>query len=222
MTTDEKRRILYAALLRYSPEASSLRNRALDRFVLVALLGSSKSIPMTVSQIQDVTVLAPKSLGLRTDVIEETLGRLVDSKRVEQAKNLHEQEYFLTELGLRHTDEASQSASQIFQPVLNRMLQDSAGLFSVRDGETVCRTFITECFARFGHQIASAVAGDVDADCSMSRTHINSAFNTAIESVSLSDEAIESLRSRCNRFIHSPEPADRELRFKLVQSYYVI
>ena len=222
MTTDEQRQILYAALLRYSPEAGSLRDRALDRFVLVALLGSSESEPMPISQVQEVTVLTPKSPGLRTDVIEETLGRLVASNRAARIAGSGENSYFLTDLGKQHTDEATESAAQLFRPVLERMLQHTDGLFSAKDGETVCRTFISECFARFGHQIAKAVAGDLHEDGTFGGADVNGAFEAAIRTVSLSDEAVQTLRSRCNRFLRSMESDDKDLRFRLAQSYYVV
>ena len=102
------------------------------------------------------------------------------------------------------------------------MLRDTAGLFSAKDGEAVCRTFISQCFARFGHQIAKTVTGDLHDDGSFGRADINGAFNAAIQTVSLSDEAIQTLRSRCNRFLHSMEPDDKDLRFRLAQSYYVV
>ena len=222
MTTDEQRQILYAALLRYSPEAGSLRERALDRFVLVALLGSSRSEPITTHRIQELTVLAPNSLGLRADVIDETLARLVSDDKVDRVEASAGDCHFLTALGRQQTDEATESAAQLFRPVLTRMLKDTAGLFSPHDGETVCRTFISECFARFGHQIAKTVAGDLASDGSFGGADIKGAFQAAVQTVSLSEEAIETLRARCNRFLRSMEPDDKDLRFRLAQSYYVV
>ena len=130
--------------------------------------------------------------------------------------------YFLTELGKQHTDEATESAAQLFRPVLKRMLQHTDGLFSPEDGETVCRTFISECFARFGHQIAKAVAGDLGADATFGGVDVKGAFEAATKKVSLSEEAIQTLRARCNRFLQSMESDDKDLRFHLAQSYYVV
>ncbi len=222
MNTDEQRQILYAALLRHSPETGSLRERSLDRFVLVALLGSSRLEPMTIRQIQELTVLAPKSPGLRVEVINETLERLVHASKVDHVKISVEDSYFLTDLGRQHTDEATNSAAQLFRPVLDRMLRDTTGLFSKHDGENVCRTFISECFARFGHQIAKAVAGGLANDESFGGADIEGAFQAAVQAVSLSKEAEQTLRARCTRFLHSMEPNDKDLKFCLAQSYYVV
>ena len=222
MTTDEQRQILYAALLRYSPETGSLRERALDRFVLAALLGSSRSEPMTIEVVQQLTVLVPNSPGLRTDVIDDILARLTRSNRVDLVETSTGDRYFLTDLGRQHTDEAAESAAHLFRPVLDRMLRDTAGVFSPDVGEVVCRTFISECFARFGHQIAKAVTGDLEDDGSFGGADINGAFDAAIQDISLSEEAIRTLRARCNRFLRSMEPDDKDLRFRLAQSYYVV
>ena len=222
MTTDEQRQILYAALLRHSPEAGSLRERALDRFVLVALVGSSRSHAMTIHQVQGLTILAPKSPGLREDVIDETLNRLVGTGRVDHVQAGAGDCYFLTDLGRQHTDEATESAAQLFRPVLKRMLKDTVGILRPRDGERVCRTFISECFARFGHQIAKAVTGDLARDGQIGGADINGAFEAAVQTVSLAEEAVQTLRARCNRFLRSSEPDDANLKFRLAQSYYVV
>ena len=222
MTTDEQRQILYAALMRHSPEAGSLRERALDRFVLVALLGSSQSNPMTIEQVQGFTILVPNSPGLRSDVIDETLYRLVRDKKVEQVELAVENRYCLTDVGRHNTDEAAESAAELFRPVLDRMLRDTAGLFPRDHGETVCRTFISECFARFGHQIAKAVTGDLANDGMFGGADISGAFQAALETVAITEEAMQSLRARCYGFLKSKEPDDQTLKFRLAQSYYVV
>ena len=222
MNTRERRQILYAALLRYTPEAGSLRERALDRFILVALIGSTKYSPMTIQQVHNLTILVPKSPGLRTEVIVDTLTRLVKANWVSQIQVSNENSYFLSDIGLRKTEEETDSAALLFRPVLDRMLQDTAGSFSVEQGEKVCRTFISECFARFGHQIAKAVTGDLLNDDLIGNREVRRAFQAAINTVSLSKEAVESLRARCNRFLRSPEPQDQNLKFRLAQGYYVV
>ena len=221
MNTDEQRQILYAALLRHFPETGSLRERALDRLVLVALLGSSRSEPMTIHRIQELTVLVPNSPGLRTEVIAETLVRLEYDGKVDHMEASAGSSYFLTDLGQQDTDKGVNSATQLFRPVLDRMLCNTTGLFSVDDGKNVCRTFISECFARFGHQIAKAVAGDFADDESFGGADIEGAFKAAVQAVSLSKGAVQTLRARCNRFLHSMEPDDKDLKFRLAQNYYV-
>ena len=221
MTVEEKRQVLYAALLRYSPEAGSLRERILDRLVLVALLESSHSQPMKVGEIQTLTRLDSKSPGLRADVIQDTLDRLMSCNKVDHALLNTRHAYYLTATGRNDTDEAAESAAQIFEPVLARMLKDTSALCDQRDGATVCRTFVSECFARFGQQIAKSVTGELTRDKLVDTVDVQGAFQAAIVSVSLSDEAIQSLKARCSRFLLSTEHDDEELKFRLTQGYYV-
>ena len=221
MTIEERRQILYAALLRYSPEAGSLRERVLDRLVLVALLEGSHSQPMRVGEIHKLTRVDPRSPGLRTDVIQDTLERLMSRKKVGHALFRTRHAYYLTDTGRKDTDEAAESAVQLFEPVLTRMLQDTSALCNEHDGAHVCRTFVSECFARFGQQIAKSVTGELTKDKLVDAVDVQGAFQAAISSVSLSNEAIQSLEARCIRFLRSTERDDEELKFRLTQGYYV-
>ena len=220
-TVEEKRQILYAALLRYSPEAGSLRERALDRLVLVALLGSSDSQPIRVGEIRKLIRVDPRSPGLRTDVIQDTLDRLTNQDKVNHALPRTQHAYYLTESGRQDIDEAAESAAQLFEPVLARMLDDTSALCDRRDGVFVCRTFVSECFARFGQQIAKSVTGELTKDKLIDAVDVQGAFQAAIRSVSLSKEAIQSLEARCIRFLRSTERDAEELKFRLTQGYYV-
>ena len=198
---EEKRQILYAALLRYAPEAGSLRERALARLVLVALLESSHSQPIRVGKIRALTCVEPRSPGLRTDVIQDTLARLISRNKVEHALFRTKHAYYLTDTGRKDIDEAADSAARLFEPVLARMLQDTSVLCNEREGAIVCRTFISECFARFGQQIAKSVTGELTKDKLVDAVDVQGAFQAAISSVSLSDEAIQSLEARCIRYV---------------------
>ena len=129
--------------------------------------------------------------------------------------------YYLTDTGRKDTDEAAESAVQLFDPVLTRMLQDTSALCNEHDGAHVCRTFVSECFARFGQQIARSVTGELTKDKLVDAVDVQGAFQGAISSVSLSNEAIQSLEARCIRFLRSTERDDEELKFRLTQGYYV-
>ena len=164
MTNEERHQIVYAALLRYSPEAGSLRERILDHIVLVSLLDSSHSKPLRVRVIRRIMQGNPGVPRLRTDVIHKTLERLTNCNKVEHKRSKRRFVYYLTETGRRDTDAVTESAVRLFKPVLNRMLQDTSTLCNERDGQIVCRKFISECFSRFGQQIAKAVTGELKTD----------------------------------------------------------
>ena len=176
---------------------------------------------MRIGTIQTLTRVMPGSPGLRTNVIQETLHRLANHNRVAHTRLKTKHAYYLTDTGRNDTDEATESAGQLFEPVLARMIQDTSALCDERDGEFVCRQFVSECFARFGQQIARAVTGEVTKDSLIEGIDVRGAFRAAISSLSLSNEAIESLEVRCYRFLRSTERADEELKFRLTQGYYV-
>ena len=222
MTVEEKRQILYAALLNYSPEIGSLRERVLDRLVLVALLESSPSQPMKTGKIQASTRVDPNSPGLRPDVIQGTLARLVSRKQVERVDVSNKKHlYYLSPTGLTETDRAAETAAELFRPVLERMVQGTSGVCDQVTARIVCRTFISECFARFGQQIAKTITGELSKDQLISVADIQGAFRSAISSVSLATDAAESLEVRCRQFLRSTDPQDEQLKFRLTQGYYV-
>lgn len=221
MAVGDKRQILYAALLKYSPEAGSLRERVLDRLVLLALLDSSESQPMRVGAIQRGTRFDPTYRGLRTEWIQETLTRLMRRDLVLRTTLRQRHAYYLSETGQNSTDEATQSASQLFEPVLDRMLRNTESICDRTDAEVVCRTFISECFGRFGQEIAKAVTGEYTKDQLMDLADVHGAFDAAVTEVSITEEAAESLESRCIGFLRSNDPQDEELKFRLTQGYYV-
>ena len=221
LTVDANRQILYAALLQHAPEADSLRDRALDRLILLALLGSSSGSPMTVGAIRNAIRVAPQSAGLRQEVITGTLKRLRGRNAVEYTLSNNRPAYYLTELGRRHIDEATDSAVQLFRPVLASLLRDTDHLCDARDATTVFRTFISECFARFGQQIARDITGELTKDQLVKAADIDGAFRAATKSITLSDDAKESLRARCIRFLRSAERHDTALKFRLTQGYFV-
>ena len=84
----------------------------------------------------------------------------------------------------------------------------------------VCRNFVSECFARFGQQIAKVITGEITKDILVDASDVEGAFVAARRTQELSDEAVASLRSRCFRFLKSTEPEDELLKFRLTQGYF--
>ena len=175
---------------------------------------------MQVSKIQYQTSLPHQSMGLRTGLIQEALSRLKEQNKVHHVIHKAEKSYYLTTYGRNDIDEEANSADQLFKPVLKRMLRDTAGLFDEHSGETVCRNFVSECFARFGQQIANVITGEITKDTLVDASDVEGAFVAAIRTQDLSDEAVASLRSRCLRFLKSTEPEDELLKFRLTQGYF--
>ena len=217
----DQRQILYATLLQYSPEIGSLRERVLDRLLLVALLGTSSTRPLAITSIRARTRVAPSAPSLRIDLIQTTLHRLRTRNLVEYTQNKGKPAYFLTELGRRDTDLAAAPVANLFDSALGSMLRDTEHLCSTDDARAILRTFLAECFARFGEAIAREMTGKIEGVHLPDGYDVDAAFRAATRSADLSEEAEASLRVRCVQFLRSRESRDRELRFRLTQGYYV-
>jgi hypothetical protein len=76
LTIEERRQSLYAALLRYAPEAGELRERALERLVMAALLGATLNAPFRIGTIAANIRFGAASVELRTELIQGTVKRL--------------------------------------------------------------------------------------------------------------------------------------------------
>ena len=221
LSIDAKRQILYAALLQHASEAGSLRERVLDRLVLVSLLGTSSDSPLTIPAIRNHIQVAPGSSSVRTETVQKTVNRLRDANTVDYVLHRKKPSYYLTELGRRQTDDATETAAKLFRPVLASMLRDTRQLCSVNEATQVFRTFVSECFARFGQQIALEVTGGYSKDQLLGAADVNGAFQAATRTVQISEDAESSLRARCIRFLKSNDPHDTRLKFHLTQGYYV-
>jgi len=221
MNIEEKRQNIYAQLLRYAPEAGSLRDRILDQLILAGLLESAEDRPLRVSTIQSKIRFEHSSQGIRTEVIQEALDRLEAEEKVGQTLHHKHNVYFIKASGIAEIDLAAETASDLLQPVLARMLINTSSVCTEEEGTAVCRKFISECFARFGQQIAQVVTGELTGKQLEETINAGLAFQEAITGFSFSREAIESLRARCLTFLQSKELEDEKLKFRLTQGYYV-
>src|SRR5688572_11158685 len=95
LTTDVKRQVLYATLLRFEPAMRSLREVALDRIVLGALLGSDEEHPMRLGEIQKNLDFGSSAPRLRDQIVQEALNRLIKEGKVGHTTKLTRHAYFL-------------------------------------------------------------------------------------------------------------------------------
>jgi hypothetical protein len=222
LTLEERRQFIFASLLRYAPETASLRERALDRIVLAALLGSTEIFPYRVGRVQSALVLAPDAPVIRPEIIQGSLQRLTTAGKVKPTEVNKRHAYFLTPEAAQEVTELIGSGEDLFRPVLNRLLENTDHLLPRATAETICREFISECFARFGVQIAKTVAGQVEPSDLLRCADVQAAFKAAATGKHLISEALESLGTRCLCFLTSTEPDDVRLKFHLTQGYYFV
>ena len=222
LDSDQKRQLIFASLVRYAPELGHLRERALDRVILGALLGSTESRPLRVGDIVGNLRLAANAPSIRPEIVQDSLRRLVAEGKVCQTEAKKKHVYYLTDETNRDVAQVARFAEDLFHPVVNRMLKDTAHLFTFGVGSSVCRGFICECFARFGARLARAVCGQSGKGDVIDSAWIHGAFLAATEGRDLSEVATESLRVRCLDFLTSPDQEDKQLRFYLTQGFYFL
>ncbi|MDX6499115.1 MAG: hypothetical protein QOG23_2375 [Blastocatellia bacterium] len=221
LSIDDKREVIYAALLRFNPEAMELRQRGLDRVVLSGLIGSSEEDTYAIDKIQKNLKKRPQAPELRIDLIRDTLHRLFTEEKVSRFLHKSSKSYCLTVKGADEIDTAIKQAVDIFQPALVKMLINTSTFIEFDLGASICRAFITNCFARFGRQIARSVMGKLDRDDLAKSSDVQSAFRTVSAGKSLSVEAYESLYHRCVLFIRSTDAEDERLKLRLTQAFFL-
>lgn len=220
LSIEEKRQVLYSSLLRYRAEMIPLRERALNRVILGALIGSTEGDPFRLGRIQDNLRFGSNKPEIRNEIIQETLERLIGAEAVGHTELLKRHAYYLTEKGQDDIGTVLMSSEELFSNVLRRLLRDITATVPPNTAASVFRKFIFGCFARFGQSIAKNVAGSLSSETLIRISDVELAFSAAVMEERLSPEAIESLKARCFSFLRSSEPDDEKLKFHLAQGYY--
>ena len=199
---EEKRQLIFGSLMLYSAESIPLRDRALEAAVLAALVGSSLEKPMRNGDVQRIIRAGLGEIGVRQEVIRETLHRLIDKGLVQAAEFMRKPVYYLTEAGDRRTRQGTLEAQSLFDPVLEEILANADQGLDRKQAASVSKDFISSAFARFGASIADHMAGR--------KPHFANSIELAITFDQIAakhfvpGECRESLKARClNVFRHS-------------------
>jgi predicted nucleic acid-binding protein len=216
-----RRQLIYASLLRYSPETVPLRDRVFDRLVTASLMGSTELGPYRIGVIQsNILFGANVPHFLRTERIQESLQRLQEAGKVRETPLRGRHAYYLTSQADDELRTVLGSAQDIFQPVLKKLLANTSHMVSYELSGKICTTFMCECFARFGAQMAKTVTGQLEPSDVLRAADAAAAFDAAASGIELSEEARHSLRVRCIEFLKSADPDALNLKFYLAQGYY--
>lgn len=217
---DERRSLLFASLLRYAPEAGSLRERALDSIVQIGLLGSSAESPFRPGMVRKNLRLGTNATEIREEVISDALGRLTERGRVKKTSLKKRNAYYLTDSAKHELEEQSRSTRSLFDGAVERAFRNTEHFLQRAQAQRVFRDFLAYCFTKFGRRIAKTVTGHSNA---AELTRLSDAVHGAERACKLSEiseEHWESTKSRCISFLESQDPDDARLRLHLTQGYY--
>jgi len=220
LSIEEKRQIVYSSLLRFAPEAASLRERALDKTVLGSLIGSLETNPYRIGTLVQNLKIGPAATELRVETIQESLSRLIKQNLVSETELLKRNAYFLTAAGERAAGQVIHKSEELFGEVLKTLLKDTESVVPFDVAANVFRAFTFECFARFGQLIAKNVTGQMTNRDLIRNIDLDLTFNHVVADKSLTPAAKETLKSRCLGFLRSANEADQKLKFYLTQGYY--
>ncbi|MFZ2491414.1 MAG: hypothetical protein WA208_08005 [Thermoanaerobaculia bacterium] len=219
LTDDEKRQILYAVLLRHFPETQPLRERAVDCLVLGALFGTTADSALKLGDIQRNLRVGDTTTSLRLETIKPAVDRLVADGKVRVATRRFKKVYFLGDETQQLLATEFQSSRQMFSGVVARMC---TGVDVKRrdDAERLCRRFMSECFAKFGRQVAKTVTGDITAEELMARIDPSVAFTAAAKGCACTEADLSLLYARCIGFLKSTDHQDQRLKLYLTRAFY--
>ncbi|MGC2698476.1 MAG: hypothetical protein WA738_22025 [Candidatus Angelobacter sp.] len=219
--SNRRQQTVYASLLRFAPETIPLRQRLVDRLVLASLENSTEAKPKRMGAIQAAIQFGSNSPNLRIELIQETLQRLIAQGKIKQTEVRKRSAYYVDQKGREEIASVYDSAADLFAPILAKLQLDADVSLRTEIAKVVYKNFICECFSRFGTQIARNVAREIDSDSLLQAIELEEAFQVALVGVSLSSQALESLRARCFRFIRSADPEETKLKFALAQGFYL-
>lgn len=93
VSIEEKQKSLYAALIRYSSDTQSLRERSIDHLVLIGLQDTSSSSAVRAGDLRVTIGRGVGTDGIRIEYVQESLERLMLKGYVLKIE-LHHKPYF--------------------------------------------------------------------------------------------------------------------------------
>jgi hypothetical protein len=220
VTLEERRQSIHACLLRYSPEAGLLRDRAIDRLVLSGLLGSSEADPFRMGAILGNLQMGPHAAQLRQDLVQDALDRLVSTGKVREKDKRGRRAYYLTQDAATELASMIGGATGLIQEVAARTLADMPSPAGIPSLESVFRRFVAAYFSAFGEQIARVVTGRSEVAESIHPADVAAALQFALAGSPIDPDVRASLNARLIHFLRSVHPSDQQLKFNLTQGYY--
>lgn len=217
LSDDEQREVLYAILLRHFPETQPLRDRAVDCLVLGALFGTTEDSALKLTEIQRNLRVGEAEAALRIETIRPAVDRLIAEGKVVVTSRRLKKVFYLAaatqiELGGDFLD-----SKRMFTNVIGRIVD---GLSHTESASHVCRRFLSNCFARFGRQIAKMVTGDITAEELMARIDAQASFEAACDGFSCTPNEGRLLYGRCVQFLKSSHHEDQRLKLYLTRAFY--
>jgi hypothetical protein len=221
LSIEEKQKSLYAAIIRYSSDTQSLRERAVDHLVLISLQDSDVKNYFRVADIRKAIGRGVGAEGIRAEVIQDSLSRLMAREFVRQIEVKHKPAYFVDQKGVVELQALSGASNDLIIPCINRMISGVEFDCPADEVMLICKRFIINCFVEYGQSMAKCVTGEMGCNEIHSFVDARRTFSRSVQDIKICDDEKEVLYSACSAFLRSSDKRDAEVKFLLTQVYYL-
>lgn len=223
LSNNEKQKTLYAALLRFSSDGRSLREKTIEHLIIIALEGTTigNGDGVTTGDLRRKIGSGLGTEGIKVSLIQEALDRMESNGLIERGRVRHKSSAKLTPKGAKALEELSDKSEKLISKPINMLLKDYSAEFDLQKAEVIVKKFIVNCFVDYGHNIALNILGKVNDTDFSSTIDFDRIFAKSISSTRLSIEEIESLEDRCYLFLKNKDKEFVDLKFLLTQVFYV-
>src|SRR5579859_1456373 len=212
------RAVLAGARIRLAPESQPLREAAIDRMVMQALLYDGSTLPRTVRELQDRGALtltgAPEAVR-RAD-LQASLDRLVTQERVVATGDGAFKRYALTADTAAEVSAAHVQADQRMERVLQKLFRSSGHIRKHKAAFVDC---ICAVFGRLGERYVRLLKGDLNQDAIALSATVSKAIEASIRGNPTVDP--EGFTAAVYRFFRDPDPDFDVVKWIFAQNYYV-
>lgn len=221
VSIEEKQKSLYAALIRYSSDTQSLRERSIDHLVLIGLQDTSSSSAVRAGDLRVTIGRGVGTDGIRIEYVQESLERLMLKGYVLKIELHHKPCYYVSENGKCELSGLLEESQKIIMPCIDRMLNDFDSLVDRDLLVGVGKRFIINSFVEYGHSLAQCIIGGAQHTDISRAINAEKIFSKSVNGIKLNGDEREGLYARCCRFIKSQDKKDIEVKFLLTQAYYL-
>lgn len=216
----KNRELVYAALLRFTPEAKHLRERAIDQIVLDVFRETTKSSALNAGKVRRKLEKTSALPPLRIETVSEGIQRLLKEGLLEKLEEENQRKYFISEQGNIKLRTSSENFAVQLQEAVGRHLKDFDTL-SKETAEKAFRVFLVQCFSRIGRLLADTVLGRRPTKHVNDHAEVDNAIKIAITECRCPNNSSESLKTRLRNFLKSEDPSDQQVKFQLSQAFYL-
>lgn len=215
----DKRALLFAARMRFSPQSRIIRDVALEKIIerqLFILDREGGITPREIMEQEDICLADGTIVTTRVD-IDKSLERLDEKNKVTHFEESGEIRYRLTEEALQEYNESQRTAGELFTRVVSQLFKNTG------EGPAVYQTPFLEClciiFSQLGEFYVRVIKGDVDFDELLRSPIIKRALQTIENKYQNIDTSL--FESALFSFFEDTDPDYDAIKWNMAQNYYI-